>query len=108
MLFALSRCLFALLNSLLQDSRVCLSFSCCCYQQPVAHTDVCQDSDAPQAFSCLLLNIPDVDSADAGDAQMCSEYVRDIYAYLQQLEVKRPRRDQVFPCSYNELGLKIE
>ncbi|XP_016408259.1 cyclin B1, like isoform X2 [Sinocyclocheilus rhinocerous] len=69
--------------------------------KPVPHTDVCQDSehlqkraDAPQAFSCLLLNIPDVDSADAGDAQMCSEYVRDIYAYLQQLEVAmaiRPR-----------------
>ncbi|XP_058607463.1 G2/mitotic-specific cyclin-B1-like isoform X2 [Onychostoma macrolepis] len=62
--------------------------------KPVAHTDVCQDSehlqkrsDAPQACSCLLLNIPDVDSADAGDAQMCSEYVRNIYAYLQQLEV---------------------
>ncbi|XP_052437608.1 G2/mitotic-specific cyclin-B1 isoform X1 [Carassius gibelio] len=64
-------------------------------KQPVAHTDVCLDSerlqkrpDAPQAFSCLLLNIPDVDSADAGDAQMCSEYVCDIYAYLQQLEVE--------------------
>ncbi len=77
-----------------------LSFSLCCYQQPVAHTDVCQDFEhlqkrpgAPQAFSWLLLNIPDVDS---GDAQMCSEYVHDIYAYLQQLEVKRPQRDQFF------------
>uniref|UniRef100_A0A8C2FDD5 Cyclin B1 n=1 Tax=Cyprinus carpio TaxID=7962 RepID=A0A8C2FDD5_CYPCA len=69
--------------------------------KPAPHTDVCLDSeqlqkraDAPQAFSCLLLNIPDVDSADAADAQMCSEYVRDIYAYLQQLEVEtaiRPR-----------------
>uniref|UniRef100_A0A671K3C9 G2/mitotic-specific cyclin-B1-like n=1 Tax=Sinocyclocheilus anshuiensis TaxID=1608454 RepID=A0A671K3C9_9TELE len=70
-------------------------------KQPVPHTDVCQDSehlqkraDAPPAFSCLLLNIPDVDSADAGDAQMCSEYVRDIYAYLQQLEVAMAIR----PC----------
>ncbi|XP_016347008.1 cyclin B1, like isoform X2 [Sinocyclocheilus anshuiensis] len=69
--------------------------------KPVPHTDVCQDSehlqkraDAPPAFSCLLLNIPDVDSADAGDAQMCSEYVRDIYAYLQQLEVAMAIR----PC----------
>ncbi|XP_051725608.1 G2/mitotic-specific cyclin-B1-like isoform X2 [Ctenopharyngodon idella] len=64
--------------------------------KPVPHTDeVILDSEhlqnpaaAPQAFSSLLLNIiPDVDSADALDAQMCSEYVRDIYAYLQQLEV---------------------
>ncbi|XP_073706228.1 G2/mitotic-specific cyclin-B1-like [Garra rufa] len=79
------------------SKQLCLFY----YQQPVPHTDVCQDSkhlpkqaDAPQAFSSLLLNIPDVDSADAGDAQMCSEYVCDIYAYLQQLEVSmaiRPR-----------------
>ncbi|XP_067245009.1 G2/mitotic-specific cyclin-B1-like isoform X2 [Chanodichthys erythropterus] len=64
--------------------------------KPDPHTDVViLDSEhlqnpatAPQAFSSLLLNIiPDVDSADALDAQMCSEYVRDIYAYLQQLEV---------------------
>ncbi|KAK2894939.1 hypothetical protein Q8A67_012168 [Cirrhinus molitorella] len=62
-------------------------------EQPVPHADVCQDSehlqkpsDAPQAFSSLLLNIPDVDSADAGDAQMCSEYVCDIYSYLKHLE----------------------
>ncbi|XP_048025299.1 G2/mitotic-specific cyclin-B1-like isoform X2 [Megalobrama amblycephala] len=65
-------------------------------QHPVPHTDeAILDSEhlqnpaaAPQAFSSLLLNIiPDVDSADALDAQMCSEYVQDIYAYLQQLEV---------------------
>ncbi|RXN36361.1 G2 mitotic-specific cyclin-B1-like protein [Labeo rohita] len=78
-----------------------ISEVCDSVKQPVPYTDVCQDSehlqkqtDAPQAFSSLLLNIPDVDSADAGDAQMCSEYVRDIYAYLQQLEVSmaiRPR-----------------
>ncbi|XP_016114318.1 G2/mitotic-specific cyclin-B1-like [Sinocyclocheilus grahami] len=74
---------------------------CDTVKQPVPHTDVCQDSehlqkraDAPQAFSCLLLNIPDVDAADAGDAQMCSEYVCDIYAYLQQLEVAMAIR----PC----------
>ncbi|XP_059361891.1 G2/mitotic-specific cyclin-B1-like isoform X2 [Carassius carassius] len=69
--------------------------------KPVPHTDVCLDSehlqkraDAPQAFSCLLLNIPDVDSADAGDAQMCSEYVCDIYTYLQQLEVETAIRQR--------------
>nr|XP_055029787.1 G2/mitotic-specific cyclin-B1-like isoform X2 [Misgurnus anguillicaudatus] len=63
--------------------------------KPVAHTtdkgDVTLGTErkgaAPQAFSSLLLDIQDVDSGDTGDAQMCSEYVRDIYNYLQQLEV---------------------
>lgn len=72
-------------------------------KQPVTHTaetgDVSQGSErqgaaAPQAFSSLLLDIQDVDSADAVDAQMCSEYVRDIYSYLQQLEVTMAIR----PC----------
>ncbi|XP_056622308.1 G2/mitotic-specific cyclin-B1-like isoform X2 [Triplophysa dalaica] len=70
--------------------------------KPVPHTaetvDVSQDSKrqgtAAQAFSSLLLDIQDVDSADAVDAQMCSEYVRDIYSYLQQLEVTMAIR----PC----------
>lgn len=65
-------------------------------QHPVTHKaetgEVSQGSKrqgaAPQAFSSLLLDIEDVDSADAGDPQMCSEYVRDIYSYLQDLEVR--------------------
>lgn len=75
----------------------CSCFGSVWLQQPVPHTDEAilesehlqNPATAPQAFSSLLLNIiPDVDSADALDAQMCSEYVQDIYAYLQQLEVK--------------------
>ncbi|XP_024296420.1 G2/mitotic-specific cyclin-B1-like [Oncorhynchus tshawytscha] len=43
--------------------------------------------NVPQAFSHALLNIPDVDSADAGDSLLCSDYVKDIYAHLRNLEV---------------------
>uniref|UniRef100_A0A4W5JY42 Cyclin B1 n=1 Tax=Hucho hucho TaxID=62062 RepID=A0A4W5JY42_9TELE len=32
-----------------------------------------------RAFSHALLNIPDVDSADAGASSLCSDYVKDIY-----------------------------
>ncbi|XP_052007886.1 G2/mitotic-specific cyclin-B1-like [Xyrauchen texanus] len=53
-----------------------------------------KQGSAPQAFSSLLLDIQDVDSADAVDAQMCSEYVQDIYNYLRQLEVTMAIR----PC----------
>ncbi|KAA0714796.1 G2/mitotic-specific cyclin-B1 [Triplophysa tibetana] len=79
-----------------------ISVVCETVKLPVTHTaetvDVSQDSKrqgtAPQAFSSLLLDIQDVDSADAVDAQMCSEYVRDIYSYLHQLEVTMAIR----PC----------
>ncbi|XP_029623136.1 G2/mitotic-specific cyclin-B1 isoform X1 [Salmo trutta] len=43
--------------------------------------------NVPQAFSHALLSIPDVDSADAGDSSLCSDYVKDIYAHLRNLEV---------------------
>ncbi|XP_038825393.1 G2/mitotic-specific cyclin-B1-like isoform X2 [Salvelinus namaycush] len=43
--------------------------------------------NVPQAFSHDLLNIPDVDSADFGDSSLCSDYVKDIYAHLRNLEV---------------------
>ncbi|XP_057204284.1 G2/mitotic-specific cyclin-B1-like isoform X2 [Triplophysa rosa] len=64
--------------------------------KPVTHTaetvDVSQGAKRqgadPQTFSRLLLDIQDVDSADAVDAGMCSEYVLDIYSYLQQLEAR--------------------
>uniref|UniRef100_A0A8K9UM04 Cyclin N-terminal domain-containing protein n=1 Tax=Oncorhynchus mykiss TaxID=8022 RepID=A0A8K9UM04_ONCMY len=42
--------------------------------------------NVPQAFSHALLNIPDVDSANAGASSLCSDYVKDFYAYLRKLE----------------------
>ncbi|XP_069348503.1 G2/mitotic-specific cyclin-B1 isoform X3 [Eulemur rufifrons] len=39
-----------------------------------------------QAFSDVILAVSDVDAEDGGDPNLCSEYVKDIYAYLRLLE----------------------
>uniref|UniRef100_A0A8C0HUZ1 G2/mitotic-specific cyclin-B1 n=1 Tax=Balaenoptera musculus TaxID=9771 RepID=A0A8C0HUZ1_BALMU len=47
-----------------------------------------------QAFSDVILTVNDVDAEDGVDPNLCSEYVKDIYAYLRQLEEEqavRPR-----------------
>lgn len=41
-----------------------------------------------QAFSdALLCKIEDIDHEDGENPQLCSDYVKDIYQYLRQLEV---------------------
>lgn len=45
-----------------------------------------------QAFSDVILAVSDVDAEDGADPNLCSEYVKDIYAYLRQLEVGICRR----------------
>ncbi|XP_061451208.1 G2/mitotic-specific cyclin-B2 isoform X2 [Rhineura floridana] len=43
-----------------------------------------------QAFSQMLhSNVEDVDAGDREDPQLCSDYVKDIYRYLRQLEVQQ-------------------
>lgn len=43
-----------------------------------------------QAFSdALLCKIEDIDNEDWENPQLCSDYVKDIYQYLRQLEVGR-------------------
>lgn len=59
---------------------------------PVCPEPMETDSDAPQelcqAFSdALIEDIKDVDAADHDNPMLCSEYVKEIYKYLQQLEV---------------------
>ncbi|XP_015240040.1 PREDICTED: G2/mitotic-specific cyclin-B2-like [Cyprinodon variegatus] len=44
------------------------------------------------AFSGTLLAVQDVDERDADEPQLCSQYVRDIYAYLHLLEVQQDVR----------------
>ncbi|EMP36536.1 G2/mitotic-specific cyclin-B1 [Chelonia mydas] len=39
-----------------------------------------------QAFSDVLLEVKDVDADDGADPNLCSEYVKDIYGYLRDLE----------------------
>ncbi|KAK2853641.1 hypothetical protein Q5P01_006302 [Channa striata] len=45
-----------------------------------------------QAFSEALLDVQDVDEQDGDLPQLCSEYVKDIYNYLQDLEVQQAVR----------------
>lgn len=45
-----------------------------------------------QAFSDVILAVSDVDADDGGDPNLCSEYVKDIYAYLRQLEEEQSVR----------------
>ncbi|CAB1332715.1 unnamed protein product [Coregonus sp. 'balchen'] len=59
--------------------------------EPVSPTPMetsgCAPNDLCQAFSDVLLNIKDVDADDYDNPMLCSEYVKDIYKYLQKLEI---------------------
>uniref|UniRef100_A0A8C3KFT2 Cyclin B1 n=1 Tax=Calidris pygmaea TaxID=425635 RepID=A0A8C3KFT2_9CHAR len=44
-----------------------------------------------QAFSDVLLDVEDVDVDDGNNPGLCSNYVKDIYKYLRELEVGRSR-----------------
>lgn len=52
-------------------------------------TSGCEPADLCQAFSDVILStaIRDVDADDYDNPMLCSEYVKDIYKYLRQLEV---------------------
>ncbi|XP_056428416.1 G2/mitotic-specific cyclin-B2-like isoform X2 [Hyla sarda] len=50
------------------------------------------EDDLCHAFSEILNNIKDIDAEDADNPQMCSDYVKEVYAYLRQLEVKQSIR----------------
>lgn len=51
-------------------------------------TSACEPGDLCQAFSDVILHtaIRDVDADDYDNPMLCSEYVKDIYKYLRQLE----------------------
>lgn len=52
-------------------------------------TSGCEPADLCQAFSDVILHtaIRDVDADDYDNPMLCSEYVKEIYKYLRQLEV---------------------
>ncbi|XP_074474073.1 G2/mitotic-specific cyclin-B1 [Sebastes fasciatus] len=54
-------------------------------------TSGCAPADLCQAFSDVMLHtaIRDVDADDYDNPMLCSEYVKDIYKYLRQLEVEQ-------------------
>ncbi|KAM8793540.1 LOW QUALITY PROTEIN: G2/mitotic-specific cyclin-B1-like [Eudromia elegans] len=66
--------------------------------QPEAPTPMETSGCAPaedmlcRAFSDMLLHVRDVDSEDGADPNLCSDYVKDIYGYLRQLEEKQAVR----------------
>ena len=47
----------------------------------------CAPAELCEAFSDVLLDIKDVDADDYNNPMLCSEYVKEIYKYLRQLEV---------------------
>ncbi|XP_062844376.1 G2/mitotic-specific cyclin-B1 [Trichomycterus rosablanca] len=55
-------------------------------------TSGCAPDELCQAFSDVLLNIKDVDADDYDNPMLCSEYVKDIYKYLRQLEADQAVR----------------
>ena len=48
----------------------------------------CAPSELCDAFSDVLLDVKDVDADDYNNPMLCSEYVKEIYKYLRQLEVR--------------------
>uniref|UniRef100_A0A8C2US44 G2/mitotic-specific cyclin-B1 n=1 Tax=Chinchilla lanigera TaxID=34839 RepID=A0A8C2US44_CHILA len=50
------------------------------------------EEDLCQAFSDVILAVSDVDAEDGSDPNLCSEYVKDIYTYLRQLEEEQSIR----------------
>lgn len=46
-----------------------------------------EEEELCQAFSEALLTVQDVDEDDGDQPQLCSQYVKDIYNYLHDLEV---------------------
>ncbi|NXK04477.1 CCNB2 protein, partial [Herpetotheres cachinnans] len=49
-----------------------------------------EEKDLCQAFSDVLLNnVEDIDADDSGNPQLCSDYVKDIYQYLRELELQQ-------------------
>ncbi|XP_009884049.1 PREDICTED: G2/mitotic-specific cyclin-B2 [Charadrius vociferus] len=52
-----------------------------------------QEKDLCQAFSDVLLNnVEDIDADDWANPQLCSDYVKDIYLYLRELELQQSIR----------------
>ncbi|XP_077399211.1 G2/mitotic-specific cyclin-B1 [Vanacampus margaritifer] len=54
-------------------------------------TSGCEPADLCQAFSDVILysTVKDVDADDSDNPMLCSEYVKDIYKYLRQLEAEQ-------------------
>ncbi|XP_072133834.1 G2/mitotic-specific cyclin-B2 [Mobula birostris] len=71
-----------------------------CVQEPIPEVPLSptpmdvsmKEEDLCQAFSGTLLEIEDIDAEDGGNPQLCSQYIKDIYKYLHQLEMQQTIR----------------
>lgn len=70
------------------------------YSDPM---DVCEVEELAEAFSSQMLpsDVNDIDSEDAENPQLVSNYVNDIYKYLKHLEIQ-------YPIRVNHLNNQIE
>lgn len=66
--------------------------------QASADISMKEDEELCQAFSEALLTLQDVDEDDEDQPQLCSQYVKDIYNYLHDLEVRVPPSSPACPC----------
>ncbi|XP_034039191.1 G2/mitotic-specific cyclin-B2-like [Thalassophryne amazonica] len=76
-----------------------------------ANVSMKEEAELYQAFSETLLVVHDVDEQDADMPQLCSEYIKDIYAYLHVLEVQqsvRPRYMQGYEITGSMRALLID
>ncbi|GCC28357.1 G2/mitotic-specific cyclin-B1-like [Chiloscyllium punctatum] len=53
---------------------------------------VCMSEELHEAFSNEILPVEDVDMNDGNNPMLCSEYVKDVYKYLRELETKQAVR----------------
>ncbi|XP_077318795.1 G2/mitotic-specific cyclin-B1 [Lithobates pipiens] len=60
-------------------------------EKPVSPMDTSSSpmEEQSEAFSDALLQVKDVDEDDADNPMLCSDYVKDIYCYLRDLEAER-------------------
>ncbi|XP_069046639.1 G2/mitotic-specific cyclin-B2 [Lepisosteus oculatus] len=62
-----------------------------------------KEEELCQAFSEAMLDIEDIDALDGEHPQLCSEYVKDIYVYLKQIELQQAIRPRYLEgCEINE------
>ncbi|OCU02449.1 G2/mitotic-specific cyclin-B1-like [Xenopus laevis] len=55
-------------------------------------TSLCVTEEIPPAFSSALIPVKDVDAEDSNNPMLCSDYVKDIYCYLRNLEAQQAIR----------------
>ncbi|KAI1889636.1 hypothetical protein AGOR_G00164990 [Albula goreensis] len=78
---------------------------------PVCTDVAIKEEELCQAFSDALLDVEDIDEGDTDMPQLCSEYVKDIYVYLRELELQqsvRPKYMQGYEINERMRALLVD